>query len=139
MSSLFNKLSKHARLAASIKARGFLAPTACSHCVEIAQLCYISSASSRCSQCVLDHRTCSHSDDIDRMLFLLDIVAYQSFVAVQQCLTRLHELRAQRTRLSPMVASSEHTRYDLFLFGKNSRPTGLVMMMLNLFVALMTF
>jgi hypothetical protein len=66
-------------------------------------------------------------------------VAYQSFVAVQQCLTRLHELRAQRTRLSPMVASSEHTRYDLFLFGKNSRPTGLVMMMLNLFVALMTF
>src|SRR6267378_4600032 len=73
MSSLLNKLSKHARLATSIKARGFLAPTACSHCAETAQLCYISSASSRCSQCVSDHRTCSHSDDIDCMLFSFDI------------------------------------------------------------------
>ena len=148
MSFIFDKLSKQARLAASIRARGFLAPTACSHCAEVAQLCYISSVSSRCSQCVSDHCSCSHSSNIDCMLFSFDIqqldlsivdaerslddsfslldsshqqmlsslnVAYQSFVAVQQCLTRLQELRVQRTRLSPLVVSSDRSRY-VFLF-----------------------
>ena len=42
------------------------------HCFNtgIERLCYISSNSSRCSNCVLHHMSCSHSDDIGRVIFL---------------------------------------------------------------------
>ena len=138
-----HSLSRTSRLAAVIRARGFLAPSACIHCVETAQLCYISSSSVRCAQCVSDHRECSHSNNIDCLLFSFDIqqvdqsiveaeraldesfvnlesshqqmlsclnYAYQAFVSVQLCLSRIHELRAQRSHLTPTVAPSAQTR-----------------------------
>jgi hypothetical protein len=66
-------ISADSRLAASIEARGFLAPTTCSFCSEISRLCHLSLNSSRCSNCVLHHRSCSHTNDIGRIVFLQEL------------------------------------------------------------------